>query len=95
MICIEWIGMVRLRGLVRAAPPQLPFRPAGGALLGVDIGSLLDADQQLRSRFSYRDIFRNRTMVRFRAGDDVAVQAGPNDVRILLNSGAPINQPVA
>ena len=34
-------------------------------------------------------------MVRFKAGDDEAVQAGPNDVRILLNSGAPINQPVA
>ena len=30
MICIEWIGMVRPRGLVRAASPQLSFRPAGG-----------------------------------------------------------------
>ena len=95
MICIEWIGMVRPRGLVRAAPPQLSFRPAGGALLGVDRGSLLDADQQPRSRLSYHDLFRIRTMVRFKAGDDEAVQAGPNDVRILLNSGAPINQPVA
>ena len=44
MICIERIGMVRPRRLVRAAPPQLSFRPAGG-LLDVDRRSVLDADQ--------------------------------------------------
>ena len=48
MICIERVGMVCPRRLVRAAPPQLSFRPAG-ALLDVDRGSLLDADQQLVS----------------------------------------------
>ena len=48
MICIEWIGMVRPRRLVRAAPPQLSFCPAGGALLDVDWGSLLDAVQHTR-----------------------------------------------
>ena len=47
MICIEWIGMVRPRGLVRAAPPQLSFRPAGGHYwTSIGGGSLLDADQQ-------------------------------------------------
>ena len=43
--------MVRPRRLVRAAPPQLSFRPAWGALLDVDGGgSLLDADQQTSAR---------------------------------------------
>ena len=37
--------MVRPCGLVRAAPYQLSIRPAG-ALLDVDRGSLLDADQR-------------------------------------------------
>ena len=36
--------MVRPRRLVRAAPPQLSFRPAGG-IIGRRQGSLLDADQ--------------------------------------------------
>ena len=36
--------MVRPRGLVRVAPPQLSFRPAGG-IIGRRQGSLLDADQ--------------------------------------------------
>ena len=30
MICIERIGMIRPCGLVRAAPPQLSFRPTEG-----------------------------------------------------------------
>ena len=69
-----------------------------------DIAAFADASQPIerfmknefsRQEVNIRDIFRNRTMVRFKAGDDVTVQAGPNDVRILLNSGAPINKPVA
>jgi len=42
-----------------------------------------------------RDLSGNRTLVRFGAGDEVVVQAGDQGVRILLISGAPIQEPVA
>lgn len=42
-----------------------------------------------------RDMSGNRTLVRFGAGDEITVQAGPEGVRFLLISGAPIQEPVA
>jgi len=42
-----------------------------------------------------RDLSGNRTLVRFGTGDEVTVQAGPEGVRFLLISGAPIDEPVA
>ena len=42
-----------------------------------------------------RDLSGNRTLVRFGTGDEVTVQAGPEGIRFLLISGAPINEPVA
>ncbi|MEO0391221.1 MAG: pirin family protein [Pseudomonadota bacterium] len=42
-----------------------------------------------------RDLSGNRTLVRFGSGDEVTVQAGPDGVRFLLISGAPIDEPVA
>ncbi|WP_068114496.1 pirin family protein [Tropicimonas marinistellae] len=42
-----------------------------------------------------RDMSGNRTLVRFGNGDEVTVQAGPEGVRFLLISGAPIQEPVA
>lgn len=42
-----------------------------------------------------RDLSGNRTLVRFGAGDEVVVTAGPDGVRFLLVSGAPIAEPVA
>jgi quercetin 2,3-dioxygenase len=42
-----------------------------------------------------RDLSGNRTLVQFDAGDSVSVQAGPEGVRFLLVSGAPIKEPVA
>ena len=42
-----------------------------------------------------RDLSGNRTLVEFGAGDEVTVQAGPDGVRFLLVSGAPIQEPVA
>lgn len=42
-----------------------------------------------------RDLSGNRTLVRFGNGDDVKVTAGPEGVRFLLISGAPIEEPVA
>ncbi|WP_225029800.1 pirin family protein [Xinfangfangia pollutisoli] len=42
-----------------------------------------------------RDLSGNRTLVRFGSGDEVTVTAGPQGVRFLLVSGAPIEEPVA
>lgn len=42
-----------------------------------------------------RDLSGNRTLVRFGTGDEITVQAGPEGVRFLLISGAPIAEPVA
>jgi redox-sensitive bicupin YhaK (pirin superfamily) len=42
-----------------------------------------------------RDLSGNRTLNRFGTGDEVTVQAGPEGVRFLLISGAPIEEPVA
>ncbi|WP_027259713.1 pirin family protein [Leisingera aquimarina] len=42
-----------------------------------------------------RDLSGDRTLVRFGTGDEITVQAGPEGVRFLLISGAPINEPVA
>ena len=42
-----------------------------------------------------RDLSGDRTLVRFGTGDSVTVQAGPEGVRFLLISGAPIAEPVA
>jgi len=42
-----------------------------------------------------RDMSGNRTLIRFGSGDEITVQAGPDGVRFLLVSGAPIREPVA
>lgn len=42
-----------------------------------------------------RDLSGDRTLVSFGTGDEVTVQAGPDGIRFLLISGAPIAEPVA
>ncbi len=42
-----------------------------------------------------RDMSGDRTLVRFGSGDEITVMAGPEGVRFLLISGAPIDEPVA
>lgn len=42
-----------------------------------------------------RDLSGNRTVVRFGTGDEVTVQAGPEGIRFLLISGAPLEEPIA
>ena len=42
-----------------------------------------------------RDLSGNRTLIEFGAGDEVTVQAGPDGIRFLLISGAPLREPVA
>lgn len=42
-----------------------------------------------------RDMSGNRTLVAFGSGDEIRVRAGPEGMRFLLVSGAPIREPVA
>ncbi|MFV0359611.1 pirin family protein [Tropicimonas sp.] len=42
-----------------------------------------------------RDMSGDRTLIRFGTGDEVTVQAGPEGIRFLLISGAPIEEPIA
>lgn len=42
-----------------------------------------------------RDLSGDRTLIRFGTGEEVTVQAGPEGIRFLLISGAPIDEPVA
>jgi redox-sensitive bicupin YhaK (pirin superfamily) len=42
-----------------------------------------------------RDMSGNRTLIRFGTGDEIQVQAGPEGIRFLLISGAPLEEPVA
>jgi quercetin 2,3-dioxygenase len=42
-----------------------------------------------------RDMSGDRTLVRFGAGDEVTVTAGPQGIRFLLISGQPLKEPVA
>ena len=53
-------------------------------------------EKEVRGReVNIRDLSGDRTLVRFGSGDEVTVQAGPEGVRFLLISGAPIQEPVA
>ena len=65
------------------------FRDAGtprGVLLEKEV-----AGQEV----NIRDLSGDRTLIQFGTGDEVAVQAGPDGIRFLLISGAPIQEPVA
>ena len=57
-------------------------------------GVLLEKEV-MGQELNIRDMSGDRTLVRFGTGDEVTVQAGPNGVRFLLISGAPIEEPVA
>lgn len=60
--------------------------PPSGVLLEKEV-----AGEEL----NIRDLSGDRTLVRFGTGDEVTVQAGPQGIRFLLISGAPIDEPVA
>ena len=47
------------------------------------------------AEMNIRDMSGDRTLIRFGSGDEVTVQAGPEGIRFLLISGAPIEEPVA
>jgi quercetin 2,3-dioxygenase len=65
------------------------FRDASaprGVLLEKEIGG---------EEVNIRDLSGNRTLVEFGTGDQITVTAGPDGLRFLLISGAPIQEPVA
>jgi len=57
-------------------------------------GVLLEKEYK-GEELNIRDLSGNRTLIEFGKGDEISVQAGPNGIRFLLVSGAPIQEPVA
>jgi quercetin 2,3-dioxygenase len=57
-------------------------------------GVLLEKEYK-GEELNIRDLSGNRTLVEFGKGDEITVQAGPDGIRFLLISGAPIKEPVA
>ncbi|MES2434294.1 MAG: pirin family protein [Pseudomonadota bacterium] len=57
-------------------------------------GVLLEKEYK-GEELNIRDLSGNRTLIEFGKGDEITVQAGPNGIRFLLVSGAPIQEPVA
>ncbi len=47
------------------------------------------------NELNLRDLSGDRTLVQFGTGNEVSVQAGPEGIRFLLVSGAPIQEPIA
>lgn len=71
------------------------FQGAGAfADASVPSGVLLEKEVA-GEEVNIRDMSGDRTLIRFGTGDEVTVQAGPEGVRFLLISGAPIEEPVA
>jgi redox-sensitive bicupin YhaK (pirin superfamily) len=58
-------------------------------------GGVLLEKEVMGQEVNIRDLSGDRTLVRFGTGDEVTVQAGPEGIRFLLISGAPIQEPVA
>lgn len=58
------------------------------------MGVLLEKEV-MGQEVNIRDLSGDRTLIRFGTGDEVTVQAGPDGIRFLLISGAPIQEPVA
>lgn len=58
-------------------------------------GGVLLEKEVMGEEVNIRDMSGNRTLIRFGTGDEVTVQAGPEGIRFLLISGAPIQEPIA
>jgi len=73
---------------------QLPILIQEDAQCNKPQGVLLEKEVK-GEEVNIRDLSGNRSLVRFGAGDEVTVTAGPQGIRFLLISGAPIQEPVA
>jgi len=58
-------------------------------------GGVLLEKEVMGQEVNIRDLSGDRTLVRFGTGDEITVQAGPDGIRFLLISGAPIQEPIA
>lgn len=71
------------------------FEGAGAFVDAAPPAGVLLEKEVAGEEVNIRDLSGNRTLIRFGSGDEVTVQAGPDGVRFLLISGAPIEEPVA
>ncbi|WP_415920000.1 pirin family protein [Tateyamaria sp. SN6-1] len=71
------------------------FEGAGAFADASDPSGVLLEKEIAGQEVNIRDLSGDRTLVRFGTGDEVTVQAGPEGIRFLLISGAPIDEPVA
>lgn len=71
------------------------FQGAGAFADASTPGGVLLEKEVAGQELNIRDMSGDRTLVRFGTGDEVVVQAGPEGMRFLLISGAPIDEPVA
>ena len=71
------------------------FEGAGAFADASDPSGVLLEKEVAGQEVKIRDLSGDRTLVRFGTGDEVTVQAGPDGMRFLLISGAPIDEPVA
>lgn len=71
------------------------FDGAGAFADASDPAGVLLEKEVAGEEVNIRDLSGDRTLIRFGTGDEVTVQAGPNGIRFLLISGAPIDEPVA
>ncbi len=71
------------------------FDGAGKFADASDPQGVLLEKEVMGEELNIRDLSGNRTLVRFGTGDEVSVQAGPEGIRFLLISGAPLQEPVA
>ncbi|MEO0401786.1 MAG: pirin family protein [Pseudomonadota bacterium] len=71
------------------------FQGTGAFADASDPAGILLEKEVAGQELNIRDLSGDRTLIRFGTGDEVTVQAGPDGVRFLLVSGAPIDEPVA
>ncbi|MEP1585974.1 MAG: pirin family protein [Tateyamaria sp.] len=71
------------------------FQGAGAFADASSPTGILLEKEVMGEELNIRDLSGDRTLIRFGTGDEVTVQAGPDGVRFLLISGAPIDEPVA
>ncbi|MDG1803240.1 MAG: pirin-like C-terminal cupin domain-containing protein, partial [Paracoccaceae bacterium] len=71
------------------------FEGAGAFVDASNPSGVLLEKEVMGEELNIRDMSGDRTLVRFGNGDKVTVQAGPDGMRFLLISGAPIEEPVA
>ena len=71
------------------------FEGAGRFDAASDPKGILLEKEIMGEDLNIRDLSGDRTLIQFDTGDEVSVRAGPDGVRFLLISGAPLQEPIA